>query len=356
MKANLNLLNTNLNNTSYNKTPKVSYGVSYQGLSADKFELSSNSAKGGVKNLLDKFKNLFLSNPTPKTSNLNPLPASNQISFQGKKKDYNTTVIYSKDVEAAKRAKETYFNKFNADLKEAQTALELVDEDLALQIKQSHDLFKPGEICDMQDAKDSLDKFSLSEIVKKRGAYEKLMQPDVSSEADMVLAKDLNEYVNRFVEFCSQDKNRAALYNARIEELISRYGKTPEETTLYRGVLSDFEITRLFNLLEVKQQNPQETILYYPKRLTSVTKNPSVTAKSYGQKCMMEIEIPQNADKNSIKLLDINDIFKKLNLKRNKFEYQEELLVGSKYAFAVKGLKFVNNIPTFIVKLVKSGV
>lgn len=360
LKANLNLY-SNLNNSSNinqkNAQPTSFNGFSHSmkgGVSSDTFELSNATKKSALDKLINKIKNIFNLKPAQKASI--ETQANNQINFTGKKKDYTSNVIYSKDQASAQAAKEKYFTTFNTDIKEAQLTLDMIDEDLVKEIKSTHDIFSAEELCNMQDAKESADNFAISDIVKNRGSYARLAQKEVKNETDSVLTKELSEYVNRYVEFCSQKDSRLALSTKRIEELISRYGKAPQERTLYRGVLDDFEILRLFKLLEAKEQNPNETILYRPKRLTSVTKNQEVTAKTYGQKCMLEIEIPQNSDKESLKLLDINEIFKKLNLKRNKFDYQEEILIGTKNSFIIKGLKFVNNIPTFIVQLTKSGV
>lgn len=291
-----------------------------------------------------------------KESNLpNSVRSKDDDLFFGKKKKTNSAaLILEEDIAKKDELKNLYLTKSKYSLEDMEDALACIDDILADKIRKTGDLYTADEILKIEELYNiSSGLYDVNDIIKSRGSNVKLSASQmIDKEAKKTtLANELKNYVNDYTKFTSQDETGFAKSTENINMFISKFGDTVSEKTLYRGVLDESEISRLFSLIDYKQANPESIVLYNPGRLTSTTKTADMLSKTYGTKCQMVIEIPGERASDSCKMLDVNKIFNQFKLGENDFNFQEEVLFPSNVAYELKGFRIIDGIPTFIMNL-----
>ncbi len=291
----------------------------------------------------------------------NTVRSSQAKKFFGRKASQDTSIVDASQMDEIIAIRQRYYDKApHYKRAEMLELLETLSEEpkykpLIDRIKASGDLFSDEDITKMIDLIDNLEgQYTIEQLIRTRGNCNTLnaQAVPVASLDRQEAAQALRDYVLAMQKFYSKDDAQVRLSIEKIKALINQMPADMKGTrTLYRGVLSDDEIARLFSLLEKKMEHPELPVIYEPGRLTSVTRNLDVTKKTYGQKCMMYIDVPQELPAGTANAIDVNSVFKTLRLGENKFAFQEELLFHNDVRFELKSMRIINGTPTFFVQL-----
>lgn len=272
--------------------------------------------------------------------------------FGSKNKTKFKGVVDSKDIDRTQELKDFYIGKSKYDLDLMEESLELVDDEVAQKIRATGDLYTDEQIVDIQDFYEQYSNYTLDEIVKTRASSAKL-NAAVSNCNQTELKHEFKEYIERYVEFTSQNPDKLAISTEKLNTFIEQMKtELPYDETLYRGVLSDSEIARLFYLLDKKIANPSEVVVYAPGQLTSTSKVKDSASQFYGKKCLLNIQTPKGSTgKKQVKALNVNEVYDKLKLGDNPFKCQNELLFPSDVKFEIKNMQIIDDVPNFFLEI-----
>ena len=239
-----------------------------------------------------------------------------------------------------------------SDVDSMETALSAMeDPSLADKIRATGDLYSVEELDAIEKcAKTNM--YPVDDVIRYRGSFERLgiNKKGVETFSQGKCAHSLKDYVEKHLSFSKQGVSDLAQATKNVDHLIAQEGAAiPKGGMLYRGVLNENEIARLFNLWDKKLHNPNFRPIYQPNKLTSTTTSIDyLTNGNYAGKCIMKISNPTGT---STKILDVNSAYQKLGIGNNPHMYQYEQLLPSNVQFEIIGMEFENNIPVFNVKI-----
>lgn len=204
--------------------------------------------------------------------------------------------------------------------------LESESPELVKALKASGDLYTISEITTMQDL---VGHYPLSDIIRYRGNIATLANvgKPLNDFTFGKFRKYTDDYVNACEKFKAQDPFVLEEQIRTINQGIGQYGTVSPQRILFRGELSESQISRISSCYEAQQATGQK-VVYHPNHLvsTSLSKDAVSGKGNYAGKCLLEIEVPE-----STKILDVNGLLGA----RNKFDWQKEFLLPSDVGFEV---------------------
>lgn len=224
---------------------------------------------------------------------------------------------------------------------EMELCLDMIDPNLAKAIRNSGDLFTTDEILQMQSL---LKNYKLSDIIRYHGDIAKIESSVAGSHATTgEIRKLVSDYVNKMEQFKARDAYSMEDSLNKINKGIREFGEE-FSGTLYRGELSDSQITRMLETY-LRQKELGRPIIYYPNRLvsTSFSEKAITVDYHYADKCLIRIETPKGTRGFSVnKLLE----------GKNKYKEQQEFLLPSNIGYEISSLTHDGKRLIFDVRLI----
>jgi len=219
--------------------------------------------------------------------------------------------------------------------------LDMIDPNLAKAIRNSGDLFTADEIIQMQSL---LKNYKLNDIIRYHGNIAQIEAATAGSHATSgEIKKLLSDYVNKMEQFKARDAYSMQDSLNKINKGIREFGDD-FSGILYRGELSDTQITRMLETY-LRQKELGRPIIFYPNKLvsTSFSKRAVTVDYHYGDKCLIIIDAPKGT-----KGFSVNRILEG----KNKYSAQQEFLLPSNTGYEITSLTHDGERLIFNVRLV----